>query len=194
MSQRETTVKVIDEIIRFMAFSGVVAAGLALPNVLIAFNKPLGTLLGKLDERDRERELRRVISNMKSQGYLVDGSYEHGLQLTDKARTRLQKVLFNELTVVATEQWDHFWRIILYDIPESKKYARNALNSHLRAIGCFQLQRSVWITPFPCRDVVVAITANYDVDTYVTYFEAKNLDNERTMISYFKKKYPATHF
>lgn len=194
MSDRKATSKVVDEIIRFVAVSGTLAVGMAIPNALIGLEKPLNVLLNTLDKRERERELRRIISNMKSSGYLVSGSYDHGLQLTDKARKRLEKIEFDSLAIAPSESWDGFWRIVLYDIPEAKKHARNALNTALRRIGCFQLQRSVWITPFPCRREVEIICVHFDVADFVTYFEARNLDNEKTMTAYFKRKYPATHF
>lgn len=194
MSKRETTSKIVDEVIRFAAVAGVVTTGMAIPNAMIALEKPLNALLGSLDKRDHERELRRIVSNMKSQGYLVAGSYDHGLQLTDKARQRLAKIQFDDLRIEPVASWDGFWRIILYDIPEHKKGSRNALNGTLRRLGCFQLQRSVWITPFPCRKELEIVCAEYDVDEFVTYFEARNLDNEKTMINYFKRKYPGVVF
>lgn len=194
MSDRTATSKIVDEIIRFVAVSGTLAAGMAIPNLLIALEKPLNGLLNTLDKRDQDREVRRIISNMKSNGYLVSGSYDHGLQLTEKARERLGKIQFENLAIVPAETWDGFWRIILYDIPESKKHSRDALNSTLRRIGCFQLQRSVWITPFSCRGEIEIVCSHLDVADFVTYFEARNLDNERTMVRHFKKKYPDTSF
>ena len=194
MSDRTATSKIVDEIIRFVAVSGTLAAGMAIPNLLIALEKPLNGLLNTLDKRDQDREVRRIISNMKSNGYLVSGSYDHGLQLTEKARERLGKIQFENLAIVPAETWDGFWRIILYDIPESKKHSRDALNSTLRRIGCFQLQRSVWITPFSCRGEIEIVCSHLDVADFVTYFEARNLDNERTMVRHFKKKYPDTCF
>ena len=194
MSDRMTTSKIVDELIRFTAVSATATAGLIVPNALVGLEKPLNVLLRHLDAREKERELRRVISNMKSQGYLVSGEYDYGLQLTEKARKRLQRILIDDLQIMPLTKWDHHWRIILYDIPEDMKYARDNLKSSLRSIGCFQLQRSVWITPFPCRDVVNTVAAQFRVDRYVTYFEAVQLDNERTMVAHFKKKYPSTNF
>jgi len=146
-----------------------------------------------MDARDREREARRIIYNMRLQGYLA-GSYEHGLQLTEKARRLLRRVEFNRLAIKAQQSWDKIWRVVLYDIPEESKSARNALHEQLRRVGCVQLQKSVWVTPFPCRDVVEVISATYEVDRYVTYFEAQRLDNERAMMQLFTKKYPTTKF
>lgn len=193
MTNREDTAKLVDEIILFAATSAAIASAVVAPNILIALDKPLKKLYKKLDARERAREAKRIVYNMRLQGYLV-GSYEHGLQLTDKARRRLERIELDRLTVEAQRHWDHWWRIVLYDIPEGKKVARNALHDKLRRIGCIQLQRSVWITPFPCREAVEALSSQYEVDAYVTYFEAKQLDNEPAMLQLFRKKYPQTKF
>ena len=193
MADRETTAKVVDEVIVFVATSAAMATAMVLPNILIGLDKPLKLLYQKMDKRDRDREARRIVYNMKAQGYLI-GSYSHGLQLTDKARRRLERIALDNLQIEPTRVWDRIWRITLYDIPEDYKSARNALHDRLRAVGCFQLQRSVWITPFPCRDIVETISSQYGVDEYVTYFEATHLDNEAVMLRLFAKKYPATKF
>ena len=45
--------------------------------------------------------------------------------------------------------WDRRWRLMLYDVPESRGSTRNKLRSSLRARGFGYLQNSVWITPDP---------------------------------------------
>lgn len=193
MAQRSITSKLVDEVIRFAAYGGALTATLVAPNIVQALDKPLRTLDKKLDDRDKLRETQRVVRYMKHQGLLA-GSYEHGLQLTDKARERLAHIELRDLSVQPQQIWDKRWRIIIYDIPEEHKSARNALGSNLLSYGCFQLQKSTWITPFPCREDITALCASYDVDQYVTYFEAIHLDNASVLIRRFKKKYPDTRF
>lgn len=188
-----TTSKVIDEIVRFGATAGAITAAFVAPNILRSLKQELNVLYKHLDARERERELRRVIYYMKSQGLLV-GRYEHGLQLTAKAKRRLAKIELARLTLHEPAEWDGLWRIVIYDIPEKHRQARRNLTSELRRLGCFQLQKSAWITPFACRDSIAAICAWYNIDTFVTYFEAINLDNERVLLDRFRKKYPHTGF
>lgn len=193
MSDRETTGKIIDEIIRFGVGGTALAAGMALPGLLIGLEKPLAKFLDVMDERDKQRELRRIIYQMKEKGLLA-GTYEHGLQVTDKARRRLERADIRDLCVRPAPRWDGKWRIVIYDIPEAHASARQALTICLRAYGCFQLQKSTWITPFPCRDDIVALSAYHSVDKYVTYFEATHLDNAKPLIARFARKYRTTRF
>lgn len=193
MDKRYITGKLVDELIRFAALGAVVSTVVLAPNAIQALDKPLRALDRKLTKREREREARRIIRYMKERGYLA-GSYEHGLQLTDKARRRLSKNAMHATHIRIPSVWDGNWRIVLYDIPESKGSARRALGDMLRTLGCFQLQKSAWITPFACRDQIASIAAYFDVDSYITYLEAQHLDNEKVMIKKFQRKYPCTKF
>lgn len=193
MSSRENTGKIIDEVIRFGVGGAALAAGFALPGLLIGLEKPLAKFFTVMDERDKQRELRRIVYQMKEKGLLV-GDYDHGLQVTDKARRRLHLADIRELRAQAAPRWDGIWRIIIYDIPEGHASGRQALADRLRAYGCFQLQKSTWITPFPCRDDIVVLSTHHSVDQYVTYFEATHLDNAKPLITRFARKYPTTNF
>lgn len=193
MGQNLRTAKLIDEVIRFGAYASVAAATILTPNILRVLDKGLRKLDKRLDARERVRESLRIVEYMKQQGLLA-GDYEHGLALTTRARKRLEKIELQDLRIHSQRHWDGTWRIVIYDIPERKKSARDALGSLLHQIGCFQLQKSTWITPFPCEAEVQTICAHYDIDLYVSYFEARQLKNAQPLINRFRKKYPSTIF
>jgi hypothetical protein len=156
MARSETTSLFIDDVIRFGVVAATTGAVILAPSIMIALDKPLSKLLTHLNRRDdelsRQREVKRVISYMKSQGYLA-GDYEHGLQVTAKAKKRLAS-REAALTAQPPAVWDKKWRIIMYDIPNTHTSARHEIRRKLRAYGCFHLQRSVLITPFACFDDV----------------------------------------
>ena len=78
----------------------------------------------------------------KSRGYLA-GEYEHGLELTAKAVRRLAKIQLNEAAIYPTPVWDHNWRIIVYDIPQDRKAARQFIAAYLRRIGVFSYRKAL---------------------------------------------------
>ncbi len=197
MARNETTSIVIDEIIRLVAMSATLGATLLAPNILLGLEKPLNRLFTHLDVRDRElakqREVKRIIRYMKSQGYLA-GDYEHGLKLTKKAQQRIAQRDIDTLQTTVPEKWDNIWRIVVYDIPNSFTENRREIQRRLRFYGCFQLQRSVLITPFPCFEDIATLAARCNVEQYLTYFETTKLANDRPLIARFAKKYPKTRF
>lgn len=197
MARNETTSLIIDEIIRYGVGAAAISTAFVLPNILIALEKPLSKLFDGLDVRDaklrQERELKRMIRYMKSQGYLV-GDYEHGLTLSTKAKRRLARREIETLQAKPLEVWDKTWRIIIYDIPNTKTSARFELKRRLRNYGCFHLQRSVLVTPFPCFEDIATLATQCQVEAYVTYFESTKLANDKPLIKRFAARYPHTNF
>jgi len=46
-----------------------------------------------------------------------------------------------------TKPWDKKWRLVVFDIPEKNRLARDALRKKLKELGFAPLQRSTWISP-----------------------------------------------
>ncbi|HXY18222.1 MAG TPA: hypothetical protein VEH48_02265 [Candidatus Nitrosopolaris sp.] len=184
MDKKNSTSAITDNILRILAVSGVAATALVAPNLLIALDKPLRKYLGRLDERARQRELSRVINYMRSQGLIKD-DYRHGLRITAKGRRRMQRVNFAKLRVPKPEQWDQRWRLVFFDIPEERKTGRDALIRKLKQLDFYQLQRSVWVHPFPCRPIIEKVADAYQVDKFVTYVETTYIDNQAELAKIF---------
>lgn len=123
---------------------------------------------------------------MRRQNLIAD-NYEHGLEITVKARKRLMKADLGNLTIPAPDEWDRKWRILFYDIPEKHKYARHVLSNRLGLLGMRQLQRSIWVHPFPCEEPVQAIAVANDVSKYITYIEAEKINNQAALVHKFSK-------
>ncbi len=193
MARNDTTSAIIDTLLKLAIGGSALSVGLVIPNALIALEKPLNIFLGQMDKREQEREARRIISYMKSRG-LLKGEYEHGLKITKKGRRRLEQLEFDNLVIPAQRSWDHTWRLVIYDIPESHKSGRDSLTAKLRELGFFQLQQSVWIHPFPCREIIEKVTSTFGIERYVSYIESPHLDNETALIQRFKKRIPPASF
>jgi hypothetical protein len=193
MARNDETSALIDGILRFTVTSGTLAAGIIMPNLLIALEKPLNRYYKHLDRRARERELRRILGYMRSQR-LISDTYEHGLTITEKGRKRLSKAEFDRIEVQPLQRWDKQWRLVFYDIPEKHKVGRNALTAKLRELGFYQLQRSVWVHPFPCREVIKEVTVRFEISRYTSLVEAPFIDSQQKLIQRFQKHYPNTNF
>lgn len=193
MEGRELTSAIVRSILKVAAAGAVLSLTVIAPNAISALEKPLKKYFDNLDEQGRDREIRRVASYMKSRG-LLDGNYQHGLQITEAGRQRLARFAVEDAHIDPLPRWDHIWRIVFYDIPEQHKSGRDALTRKLQSIGFEQLQRSVLIHPFPCRQVIESITATHQIDKFVTYIETPYIDNQKALIANFKKRIPNTIF
>lgn len=187
MSNYKNTSGLVDGVLNFLVIGGSLAAAIAAPNILQALDKPLDKYFQKMDKRAQAREMQRVLRYMKQQG-LIRGEYEHGLVITKKGKKRIEQVKLTSLSIEPQKPWDKSWRIIFYDIPEKHKSARDALTNKLRRHGFWQLQRSVWVYPFPCREEILALTTHYGINKYVSYIEAGHIDNSKRLVEKFKAR------
>lgn len=89
------------------------------------------------------------IRRLEAQGFLEShrdpesGKRLHRLTETGRAAARGGSDPENAWST----QWDHRWRIFLFDIPERERSKRRQLTRALAGAGCGCLQGSVWISP-----------------------------------------------
>lgn len=43
---------------------------------------------------------------------------------------------------------DGIWKLVIFDIPESKRYVRTVLRAKLHSLGFKKWQSSIWVTPY----------------------------------------------
>lgn len=185
MGRTTKTSAVIDGLLDFMVKGGLVATAIVAPNALQALDKPLQKYFETMDERARTREWQRVTRYMRQQGLV--NTYDHGLQITKKGRERAAQYDIDQLSIKGPRSWDKKWRMIFFDIPEERKRGRDQLTRKLKELGFYQLQRSVWIHPFPCRKEIEIIASNYKIDQYITYIETSFIDKQNVLKNKFKQ-------
>ena len=72
------------------------------------------------------------------------------LRLTEAGR--LQALGGRDPETCWRRRWDGRWRLVLFDVPEARRSARNKLRRYLQDRGFGYLQNSVWITPDPMTE------------------------------------------
>ena len=193
MGKNKETSELVDAMLKLVAFSGVLSVGIVAPNAIQALDKPLKIFFSKLDKRSREREYYRLVRYMRQQNLLspVDNTknYQHGLILSEKGLKRVKQANINSLTIDMQDVWDEKWRIVLFDIPEVSKRNRDYFTTKLKSLGFVQLQRSVWIHSFPCREKIASITEHCGVRKYITYIETSHIDSSNILKTRYNFKF-----
>jgi DNA-binding transcriptional regulator PaaX len=179
--------EIINSLLRFFITSGLITTALIAPNILQVLDKPLRRYYKKLDKAAREKEYKYLLGYMKKHGLIKYRAQQfNGIRLTKEGVERAEKADLDKIEIKKPLKWDKKWRIIFFDIPELNKTARDCLSRKLKELGFLQLQKSVWIHPFYCRDEVAAIGEQYNVRKYVTYIETSYIDSEKELIQKFK--------
>ena len=79
-------------------------------------------------------------------------------------------------------KWDGKWRVVIFDIPEKKKKARDALRWELKKIGFIELQKSAWIFPYECENAIDFIVELFDVRNYVRILEVASMNHDADLL------------
>ncbi|MEK9175312.1 MAG: CRISPR-associated endonuclease Cas2 [Patescibacteria group bacterium] len=105
--------------------------------------------------------------------------------LTEAGKTRAISYNIESIFIKPMKKWDYMWRLVLFDIPESKKKARNALSQVLKNIGMLQLQKSVFISPYECKDEINFVIEFFQLKQHVRYAIIQHIDNELDLKNIF---------
>lgn len=142
---------------------------LVAPNVVGAMHK-LGIPFGPSDLPAIVRSRKRLVKN----GFLA---YEGTLlKVTSKGQKALRWLELHDYGMQSPPRWDGRWRVLIFDIPERIRHVREKLRSLLQGIGFKCLQRSVWIYPYDCEDVITLLKADLGVGKKMLYMIVDELE------------------
>lgn len=115
---------------------------------------------------------------------LSDGTIR--IVITKKGKEKVLENQPDEMTLKRPRVWDGTWRLIMFDIPHSVKKGRDALRKKLFDFECYPLQKSVFITPFPCEDEIDFIASCFNVRDYVLILSVSSFEGEEKLKHHFK--------
>ena len=139
-------------------------------------------------DRKKRYQIRKTFSRLRKE-HLIELSEKDGetkIVLTDAGEGRVLRYKLNELKIEKPKRWDKKWRLVIFDIPEKLKQARNALRGKLNELGFAQLQKSVWVYPYECRSEIDFIAEIFNAGPYVRLIEANQLDGAETLKEKFE--------
>jgi len=169
-------------VIVLVALSGVVViAGIA-PGIFAIAKQFKG---GK---RHSPKQMEGAYYNLKKSGCIETKKQKDGktkLVLTKKGRIRAEKIIINQIIISKPKKWDRAWFIVMFDIPTKFSKGRDALRFHLKRLGFYQLQKSVWIFPYKCENEIITIADFFRVKKYVAIAEINNISCEKRVKKYF---------
>lgn len=107
------------------------------------------------------------------------------LILTKQGKALALTYDIENIKILPMKRWDGKWRIVLFDIPEKHKKARDALSKTLKRAGFYQFQKSVFVHPFECRNEVDFVIEFFSMRSFVRFILADHIDNEFHIKKYF---------
>lgn len=121
--------------------------------------------------------LRATIKRLEKQELVswseIDGEVK--LTITEKGKKKVLQYDIDKLEIKDRGGWDGFWRVIVFDVPESKRDARDLFRKKLKDLGFYQLQKSVFLTRYECKDEVDFLRHSLEIAPHVLYIKAKDI-------------------
>lgn len=108
------------------------------------------------------------------------------LYLTQKGERRLSEFGVDGFHINKPRRWDRKWRVVSFDIKESRRRVREQLRMTLSAIGFVCLHKSVWVYPYDCHDLITLLKADYKIGKDVLYIVSEYIENDRMLRRHFE--------
>ncbi|HWQ60060.1 MAG TPA: hypothetical protein VN420_02840 [Candidatus Fimivivens sp.] len=132
----------------------------------------------RIDQRSVTRSLRRLSEQkLVMEKRLPDGTVRLVLTKEGKRQARFLDLYGQSIRLKKPKKWDGKWRVIVFDIPEESRVFRNILRHHLREMEFYQLQKSVFVSPFPYEKLLLELVDLYGAGSYVRIMTVSWLDN-----------------
>ncbi len=121
----------------------------------------------------KKSELSKVLKRLRENGLVnfVDDN-KFVIRLTDKGK---EKAVLAKL-MLEDQKWDGKWRIVIFDIPEKRRIARDLLRSKLKSWGFIPWQQSVWVTKKNCTKPLRDFIKSVGIKDWVIVIESDNVD------------------
>ena len=140
----------------------------------------------KIDKKRFSDDLKRLEREGVIKIYLENN--QSIIELSHKGKNKIRPILAKEYQYHYPKKWDGKWRIVIFDIPEKKKLSREVFRQKIREIGFSRLQKSVFVFPFDCKDMIDYLKELLGISPFVQYIVAEMVETQVDLLNYFLKK------
>ncbi|MDP3015235.1 MAG: hypothetical protein Q8N28_02375 [bacterium] len=176
--------------VQWLIFLAAIGITLSSPYGTRTFWRELNKYLEKKSEKEKisfpQGKISQTIYYLKKQK-IISFAEENGkiaLTLTEKGKRRKLEYDLNNIVIPKPNVWDRRWRLLMFDIPESYKFARNALRWKLKNLGFIQFQKSVWIYPYHCENEIDFLTEHFSIARFINLLTVQ-IENDKPLREHF---------
>lgn len=183
MPQRYKTIAT--EILFYLAAAGAVALAATSPFVASLL---IRRILRGPTSAEKRHKFSQALWRLKRSRLIIlkeksDGTFL--VELTEKGKRKTKEIQFENLAISKQKKWDGIWRIVIFDIPVKKRIEREAFRRKMKELDFFQLQKSVWVIPYPCEQEIEFLVELFGLYSCVTILEAQRIKHDAKVRKYF---------
>ena len=153
----------------------------------LSSNKHLLTVFSSSAKATPRRRIIDTIALLARQGYVSVGllDSEKIFKITLKGKGRLKAYQVSEDGLSITDRWDGRWYLITFDIPESKKVARNQLIITLKKHGFVNYTKGLWLIPYNPDKLTASLRKQLGLKSEIKLIVAQAIDNDSRYKKYW---------
>ena len=122
----------------------------------------------------------RSLKNLVDSGYaeIHNSGQKNYARITKEGKRKMSILKLDDEMMLVNTSWDGFWRIVLLDLPESRKNERESLRYLLKKAGFVCLKNSAWISPYPFEHLFINIKKDLGISTEMMIIVTQFIDEE----------------
>lgn len=124
--------------------------------------------------------LNRSLKGLREAGLVesVSSGQNDYARLTREGKRKAHSLKLEGGTTLVNPSWDGKWRVVLLDLPESRKSERESLRYLLKKAGFVLLKNSAWISPYPFEHLFGNIKKDLGLKSEMMIIITESLDEE----------------
>lgn len=166
------------DVLKVIAVSGILIGSVALPTLPMAVGVAI-----KIWKNINKKDLGRIIKRLEKQEMIsfIEKDNQIAIEITDKGKKRLLEYDFKNIRL-KNKKRDGKWRLVIFDIPEEKKNARDVFRRKLLELDFIRLQDSVFVSAFPCKSEIDFLCHFLEISDYVTLVSLDKIERGEKLL------------
>lgn len=164
------------EIIKMIGMGTLVLTSLVLPGMSV--------LLKPFLKEQGPSGLRKLLDKLVDKKVIDLGGEK--VNLTARGLEIYREIQVKEIQIPRPEKWDGLWHLVSYDIPKKLNKARDVFRLTLKNWDFCQVQASLWVLPYDCKEEVAVLAEYLGVAEYVIMMNTDILPNEEEVENYYE--------
>ena len=168
------------EVLSAIGKLSLIAAAFVAPNII---------QLLKPNNSEKKYRYKKIIDKMFDDKIIFLSGEK--IVLTEKGLELLKQVQVEDIVITdwrEREEWDGIWHLVCYDIPESFKNKRDCFRRKLIESGFYQIQLSLWVYPYNCKEEIAVIAQNLGIAPFVACLNTDYLSQQKKLLNHFDLK------
>jgi DNA-binding transcriptional regulator PaaX len=170
-------IKTVD-VLKVLGIGAIVLGSVAIPGLPVALASA-----HKMWKNINKKDLGRIIKRLERQEMIKisEQGNKTAIEITEKGKKRLLEYDFENIEL-KSQRRDGKWRMVIFDIPETKRNSRDVFRRKLVQLNFTMLQESVFASAFPCKKEIDFLCHYLGISDYVTLVKLDSIERGEKLI------------